>query len=117
MGKSARKKRTKSMMRKSPYTRPRNIDNILKKARKRTKERSAIRSRMNRKAKRILRKSINKTNIGVSLLAVLVGFGIVYLSYGSVGFQFKNTGQSGLIHSASRLADAFDLYNQKRFAE
>ena len=51
MGKSARKKRTKSMMRKSPYTRPRNIDKILEKARKRTKERSAIRSRVNRKAK------------------------------------------------------------------
>ena len=51
MGKSARKKRTQSMMRKSPYTRPRNIDKILEKARKRTKERSAIRSRMNRKAK------------------------------------------------------------------
>jgi len=51
MGKSARKKKTKSMMRKSPYTRPRNIDKILEKARQRTKERSAIRSRMNRKAK------------------------------------------------------------------
>ena len=51
MGKSARKKKTKSMMRKSPYTRPRNIDKILEKARKRTKERSAIRSRVNRKAK------------------------------------------------------------------
>jgi len=38
-------------MRKSPYTRPRHIDKILEKARKRTKERSAIRSRMNRKAK------------------------------------------------------------------
>lgn len=51
MGKTARKRRTKSMMRKSPYTRPRNIDKILEKARKRTKERSAIRSRVNRKAK------------------------------------------------------------------
>ena len=51
MGKVARKRRTKSMMRKSPYTRPRNIDKILEKARKRTKERSAIRSRVNRKAK------------------------------------------------------------------
>jgi hypothetical protein len=51
MGKSERKKRTKSMMRKTPYTRPRNIDKILERARKRTKERSAIRSRMNRKAK------------------------------------------------------------------
>ena len=51
MGKAMRKRRTKSMMRKSPYTRPRNIDKILEKARKRTKERSAIRSRVNRKAK------------------------------------------------------------------
>ncbi len=51
MGKTARKRRTKSMIRKSPYTRPRNIDKILEKARKRTKERSAIRSRVNRKAK------------------------------------------------------------------
>jgi hypothetical protein len=51
MGKSTHKKKTKSMVRKSPYTRPRNINKILEKARKRTKERSAIRSRMNRKAK------------------------------------------------------------------
>ena len=51
MGKVARKRRTKSMMRKYPYTRPRNIDKIIEKARKRTKERSAIKSRVNRKAK------------------------------------------------------------------
>ena len=29
MGKTARKRRTKSMMRKSPYTRPRNVNKIL----------------------------------------------------------------------------------------
>ncbi len=51
MGKTARKRRTKSMIRKSPYTRPRNVEKILERARKRTKERSAIRSRVNRKAK------------------------------------------------------------------
>ena len=50
MGKAIRKRRTKSM-RKSPYTRPRNVEKILERARKRTKERSAIRSRVNRKAK------------------------------------------------------------------
>jgi len=66
--------------------------------------------------KRILRK-FNGINLSVAIVSVLASFMVVSISGSFQNYQAKQSSQEPLLYSAVRLADAFDFYNEKRFAK
>ncbi len=66
--------------------------------------------------KRILRK-FNAINLIIAIVSVLASFMIVSVSGSVQEYQTQQSSRKNLLYSAKRLADAFDFYNEKRFAK
>jgi len=72
-----------------------------------------------RKKKRIKKsmfRKLNRMNLSIAGFAILSSF-LVVSACGSIQeYQTKGLSKNSVMYSAQRLADAFDLYNEKRFA-
>ena len=69
-----------------------------------------------RKVKKHLRKIFNGAHLGIAALSIFVSFCVVNVcsSFQDPAARTESS-KTTLIHSALRLADAFDFYNQRRF--
>ncbi len=71
----------------------------------------------NRSLKSKIIKKINAANIMTVLVSVAVSFVIVHVQ-GHISYSSNRMSKSdSLISSAGRIADAFEIYNQKRFSQ
>lgn len=62
-------------------------------------------------------KKFRGLNLGIAILSVFIGYMIVsFLGNETKNHAINNSSES-LVESADRLADAFELYNKKRFRE
>ncbi|MBU0468156.1 MAG: hypothetical protein KKF78_01105 [Candidatus Omnitrophica bacterium] len=75
------------------------------------------RKKRNRKIKTKIKKSFTFLNSVIFLFSVSIGFLIVYISGSFQESKFRSSKYGILEHSAVRLADAFEIYNQKRFSK
>ena len=71
----------------------------------------------NKRLKSKTKKSITLFNSVIFLFSISVGFLIVCISGSVQESKFKASKDGVLEHSAIRLADAFEIYNQKRFSK
>ena len=69
-----------------------------------------------RKLKSKIKKSLTVLNSVIFLFSISIGFLIVHISGSVKEIKFKNSKYGALEHSSIRLADAFEIYNQKRFS-
>ena len=70
-----------------------------------------------RRIKKTLKRKFNLTNLSIASLSILTSFIVVSISSSFQQQQISQPSQNNLLYSAVRLADAFDLYNEKRFAK
>ncbi|MCA9409112.1 MAG: hypothetical protein KC733_10510 [Candidatus Omnitrophica bacterium] len=71
-----------------------------------------------RRFERRLRRSMNRQNLIIAVVCMLTAYAIVRTTGGQSFYRSYSEGYSSddLIQSVARVADAFELYNQKRFA-
>ena len=67
--------------------------------------------------KKKIRKKMNMPNFIIVLIAIMASFLIVNIS-GAIQIQREGSYKvDSLVSSATRIADAFEIYNQKRFSQ
>ena len=67
--------------------------------------------------KKKIRKKMNMPNFIIASVAILASFFIVNMS-GAIQIQREGSYKAdNLVSSATRIADAFEIYNQKRFSQ
>lgn len=69
-----------------------------------------------RSFKHKVRRKLNGANCFIALMAIMVSFLIVKSSDAVTVKRAGLPAHDNLIESASRIADAFEIYNQKRFS-
>lgn len=70
-----------------------------------------------RRIKKTIKRSLTMFNFGVMSLCVLASLMIVSIGNATQGSRYLSSRKVDIVYSAQRLADAFDLYNEKRFSQ
>lgn len=70
-----------------------------------------------KKIKKSIWRKFNMLNMSVTAVSVLSSFLIVSTSSSVQEYQVKQASKEPLFYSVQRVADAFDLYNTKRFSK
>ena len=70
-----------------------------------------------RRIKKTIWRKLNTVNLSITAMSIFVSFMIVSVGNSFQISQNQQSSQNNLQYSALRLADAFELYNEKRFAE
>ena len=79
--------------------------------------RTDIRAKSKSSFKRKILKKFNSFNIGICLFCIFVGYGVVAFFTSTQDNASKQNDLAVLNRSVDRIADSFELYNQKKFLD